>query len=277
LLRPGKTTNAVFEFLFADAAALFSIEIVAWTVLSNHYHAVVRDPFGRLPHFLERFHMLVARALNAHWGRWECFWSGSEPTCVTHLVTLDDVFNKVVYTLTNPVAEHLVDLAADWPGSSSIHQLDGQAKKATRPEHFFRAGGPVRKSALLRTVPACPPGENAAAWTARVRAAVKTIEDSARNERRAAGQPIVGRRALLAGTFQERPKKPAPRRGLRPTVACKDSRLRIAALRALKAFRSAYREARARYAAGARDVEFPAGTWALRFLGVRCAPFAAPA
>jgi len=48
-------------------------------------------------------------------------WSGNEPTCVTHLVTLDDVFDKVVYTLANPAVDHLVDRVADWPGSSSFH------------------------------------------------------------------------------------------------------------------------------------------------------------
>ncbi len=51
------------------------------------------------------------------------------------------------------------------------------------------------------------------------------------------------------------------------------NKVRIAALRRLKAFREAYRTAWKAYAAGERDVEFPFGTYKMvRSFGVRCGP-----
>ena len=75
---------------------------------------------------------------------------------------------------------------------------------------------------------------------------------------------------ILEASFLDRPKSHEPRRNLRPYVACKTPKLRVAALLALKAFRCAYSKARELFAEGVRDVVFPAGTWDLRRLGVRC-------
>ena len=56
LLRPDDETNAVFDYCLAEAAARYGIGLIAWTAMSNHYHAVVHDPKGCLPAFLEQFH-----------------------------------------------------------------------------------------------------------------------------------------------------------------------------------------------------------------------------
>jgi len=260
----------------AQSAKHFSIEVVAWMVMSNHYHAVVRDPLGRLPDFLERFHSLIARAMNAHWGRWESFWNASEQACVTHLVTMDDVFDKVVYALANPVADHLVARVSDWPGSSAFRALAGGTKVVERPAHFFRKEGAVRRTAKLEASPPSIGGESAMEWAARVRAAVKREEDRARAERAKTGQPVLGKAAILTASFLDKPKTRAPRRTLRPNVACKSPALRAAALLALKAFRRAHSTARDLFIQGVHDVVFPAGTWAMRRLGVLCEPDAVP-
>ena len=106
LLRPDEMTTEIFEYCLAEAAHMARVQLVAWLAMSNHYHAVVHDPEGLgRP---RQFHKMVAKALNARWGRWENLWS-SEETCVTHSPTAADIFEKVVYVLANPVAAHLVD------------------------------------------------------------------------------------------------------------------------------------------------------------------------
>src|SRR5690606_8386222 len=82
LLRPDAKTNEIFAYCLAEAAARHGVSLVAWLAMSNHYHAVVFDPDGQLPSFLEHFHKMLAKALNARWGRFENFWSTDE-TCVT--------------------------------------------------------------------------------------------------------------------------------------------------------------------------------------------------
>jgi hypothetical protein len=82
--------------------------VVLPRALSNHYHAVIFDRWGRYPAFLEHFHKLFARSQNALRGRWENLWS-SEQVCVVKLVSREDVMDKLVYTAINPVKNGLVD------------------------------------------------------------------------------------------------------------------------------------------------------------------------
>jgi hypothetical protein len=108
------------------------------------------------------------------------------------------------------------------PAPRRVHTLEGRAERLERPDHFFRSDGPVSKIAELETVPACARDEDATAWSASA-PAVKLVGDDARRGRRATGQAVVGRRALLAASLLDRPKAHGPRRSLRPNVACKDA------------------------------------------------------
>jgi hypothetical protein len=190
------------------------------------------------------------------------------------LPTPEAVFDKVLYVLANPVAAHLVDRVANWPGCTSLQHIDGKRTIHARPGAFFRADGTMAETAELRAiVPPCfADRESVASWAARVRAAVSRAEEAAREERLVMRRAIVGRKAILRASALESPTTSEPRRNLRPAVACKDAAQRIAALVRLMEFRIAYRDARLRFAQGERDVEFPAGTYRLRVWGARCAP-----
>src|SRR6185436_19184948 len=99
--------------------------------------------------FLETFHKLFAKHQNALRGRWENFWA-SEQTSVVELVNPEDVLRKMVYTLANPVKDHLVEHAKEWPGCSSLAaNLRGDALQAERPMHFFRKGGRLAEDVTL--------------------------------------------------------------------------------------------------------------------------------
>ncbi|HEX2689474.1 MAG TPA: hypothetical protein VHN14_22790 [Kofleriaceae bacterium] len=52
--------------------------------------------------------------------------------------------DKLVYTATNPVLDHLVERTHHWPGVNTfIAMLAGRQLRATRPRHFFRSDGPM--------------------------------------------------------------------------------------------------------------------------------------
>jgi hypothetical protein len=102
--------------------------------MSNHYHAVVFDRYGRYPEFVEHFHKMFARSQNALRARWENFWS-CEPVCVVKLVGREAVLDKLVYTVytaTNPVKDHLVERVHHWPGVNGLPALlAGRPMRAT--------------------------------------------------------------------------------------------------------------------------------------------------
>lgn len=274
LLRPGRKTNEVFDYCLAEAAKRHGIELIAWVAMSNHYHAVVHDPLGRLPAFLEHFHKMVARALNVQWGRWENFWS-TEETCVTYLASPADVFDKVIYVLVNPIAAHLVDAMVHWPGSSSVVYLDGAERLPERPQSFFRPNGRMPPTASLRVVqpPCSRERESFDGWAERVRLAISKRELHLKETRARDGVRVSGRKAVLTVSPFDAPTTTAPRRNLRPAIACGNKRDRDQLLAMLVDFRRAYRDARVLFVGGNHDVVFPAGTYRFREWGARCAPF----
>jgi putative transposase len=275
LLRPCPATNSVFEYCLAEAAERYGIAVIAWMVMSNHYHMVIVDPEARVSEFMGRFHALVAKNLNRHWRRWENFWS-VEQACVTKLVNEEDVIDKVVYTLTNPVKDKLVKRVEDWPGSSSWKHLRIQPEKLApilRPKGFFRERGPMIGKVNLKTKAPTSTAISISNWIAHVRAQVRDVEVRAENERRATGERVPPRAALTTISPFDTPKTHEPRRKLRPTIACKNKDDRIAAIREQKAFRAAYRSAWLQWVARIYTVVFPAGTWLMRMRGALCEPY----
>ncbi len=271
-LRPGPAVNQMFEYCMAESAKKHGIDIIAWCAMSNHYHAVIYDPDGRVPAFIERFHKMLAKALSVHYRRFESIWSRDQ-TCLTRLVTLNDVFEKVVYVLSNPAAAHLVEDIAQWPGSSSWDRMGREGKLVERPKDYFRENGRMPRNVELRAV--APRGlrnETYKEWIARVHEAVKKRQTALAEERRTKkrGRGVLGRRAVLNMSPFARPNTEPPRRRLRPHLACKDKdRMKVEQL-LLKEFRMKYESARKDFRAGRRSVEFPEGTYRLRLIGLRC-------
>ena len=118
LLKPEAQVTETYLYCLAEAAERFRVTVYAFTAMSNHHHMVVRDNEGNLPEFLAHFHKLVAKVLNAHWRRRENLWS-NEQVHILHLVTSQDVFDKIIYVLANPIADHLVERVKHWKGASS--------------------------------------------------------------------------------------------------------------------------------------------------------------
>ncbi len=265
LLRPERMVEQIYLYCLGEAASRFDITLHGFVAMSNHQHLVIRDNRGNFPEFLAHFHKMVAKAVNALRGRWENLWATEQPNAV-HLVEPVDRFAKLVYLLANPVADHLVDRIGDWPGASSYGMLlSGRTKTMKRPRGFFRDGGAMPEEVTLRVER--PDGFESlsdAEWTAKIRDAVHEEEQRAREKRKASGRGVVGRKAVLRAQPNDVPKTVEPRRALRPHIACRNNRRRIAEMTALIAFRAQRRAALQRLLAGERDVVFPYGTYRIR-------------
>ena len=274
LMRPDQQTNNAFVYCLAEAAARFRIQVLFTIAMSNHHHTGIYDPDGNYPAFLEHFHKLFAKCQNALRGRWENFWS-SEQTSVVRLVDPDDFIDKLIYALTNPVKDGLVEKAHHWPGVTSLGSfLHDEPLTAMRPKHFFRDEGPMPETVVLRLTR--PPGfehVTAADFRKLIERRVHDFEESVALERRRTGNRVFGRRAVLAQRWRDRPHSREPRRQLDPRVAARSKWSRSEALLRNRIFRDAYAAARASFAAGIRDVLFPTGTyWLRRFAAIACEP-----
>jgi hypothetical protein len=266
------TTNNAFVYCLGEAAQRHDIEIVLPMAEANHHHTVLFDRHGHIPQFLEHFHKMLARCLNARWGRWENLWSCEEP-CVVRLLDRETVLDKLAYAAANPVKDNLVERATQWPGTNGYrHLVSGQVLRAQRPRHFFRDDGVMPDEVTLRLV--IPPELGPAdAVIEELRTRVAAIEDSMRDERARTGRRVVGRRRILSQSWRDSPTSVEPRRVLRPRFAGRLA-VRVAALLAFREFLALYRDARRRWLTGAHALApFPAGTyWLARFAPVAVEP-----
>jgi putative transposase len=272
LLRPDALVRQTYEFCLAEAGARYGITVFAWIAMSNHQHLLIRDNLGNFPEFMAHLNKMLAKSLNAHWGRWENLWSSEQPNAV-YLVEAEDRFAKLIYLLANPVADHLVDRVADWPGACALGQvLTGAPKTVRRPRGFFREDGPMPETVTLRAE-RLEGFEHlsAADWAAKVATAVRLAEEEARRRRVESKMGVLGRKAVLAAKPTDQPHTVAPRRGLRPHIACRDLGRKVRELGLLRAFRAIYSATLRAWRSGERDLEFPAGTYRMLAFGVRTA------
>jgi REP element-mobilizing transposase RayT len=271
-LKPSKALNDVVAYVLAVAAERYGVVIHGFCVLSNHFHCVLTDARGNLPAFEQYLDSLVARSINALYGRWESFWAPGSYSAVT-LSSAEDVLSKLAYVLANPTTAGLVRRASEWPGLwSGPHRIGAGPVLVRRPEHFFRASGPMPVTTALELV--CPPGfESVDAFRRQLAAAVTALEDAAARDLASQGHSFLGARRVLAQKPGARPAAGEPRRRLNPRVAGRDKWKRIEAISRLKSFLGEYRAAWLSFTRGVRDTIFPPGTYWMRVAyGVRCAP-----
>jgi REP element-mobilizing transposase RayT len=271
LLRPDHETNNAFIYCLVVAAQRFGIQVIFTYAAANHHHTGIFDPDGRYPDFMAYFHKYVAKCQNALRGRFENFWS-SEHASVVRLVEPNDILEKMIYALTNPVKDPLVERVWEWPGVNSYSAtVDGVTLTATRPAHFFREDGSMPEVATLTI--SRPQGFEKMSegdFAALIKMRVTAEEKSAAANRREQGIRVLGRERILNQDWRARPKSAEPHFNLSPRVAAKNKWARIEALARNTAFLATYLDARDRFAKGARDVVFPAGTWGLRrYVNVR--------
>lgn len=271
LLTPDKHVAQTFEYLLAEAAGRFGITIYGWVLMGNHLHILIRDNHGNYPKFIEHLHKMISMAINDYLGRSENLWS-CEQANVVWVVDPSDKFEKLIYILANPVNAHLVELAEEWPGSTSLSlNREGGEKVIKRPEGYFRKKGPMPDEVTLR-VARLEGFEDLSQeqWSALIMSALSKHELRARKVRRETNGSVLGRNAVLAAQRTDTPRTFEDRKRLKPTVACQNRESRIHALEILRSFRSDYADAMRKWLGGNRSAKFPDGTYRMRLLGARC-------
>ncbi len=265
MLVPRGIVPKLFGYCVVLAAERHGIQVHAVTCMSNHWHAVVTDPHGRIPEFSRDVHSLSARALNAHLGRWEALWS-SQRLSLVELVDGPDVWDKLVYTLTNPVEAGLVARSSEWPGLRTRPvDMTRDPRIFKRPRTaFFRRSRLPREVRLQLTVPAMLEPSDPHAFALELQARVGAREAAIREQMETTGRAFMGRHGVKRQRRDARPKAHELRRGRHPAVASRDPTRRFGALERLRRYRDAYRAALERWRKGAGPVRFPEGTYKMR-------------
>lgn len=263
LLRPDEITNNAFIYCLAVAAKRFKIDILLTTAESNHHHTVCYDRRGKFPQFVEHFHKLLARCMNARWGRSENLWASEEP-CVTRLLDREAVIAKLVYAAANPVKDLLVQRAVQWPGANGYrHLIFNQPMRARRPHHFFREGGVMPAEETLELVIPSVLGSPEQVIE-EVKQRVEQIELAMQRHCQKTGRKILGRARVLRQSWRACPTSATPKRTLRPRFAGRID-VRVPALQAYREFLSEHAAARSAWLATGTAL-FPRGTyWLARF------------
>ena len=143
LLRPTDRVNAIVLYALGAAQRKApNLQLHAFMVEANHTHGSITDApvESELPDFKRELNSLVARALNAFYGRGENLWSqpGSYDNVEVHdRYTLE---RQLLYVWTNPVLDGLVARPRDWPGVKFMPEDFGRTIVVRRPDEAFFGG-----------------------------------------------------------------------------------------------------------------------------------------
>ncbi len=274
-LRPDRSLNhAVLEWLTRAQHRFPELRILAVCVLSNHLHLVVHDRKGQLAAWASYFLGNLARAVNRLRGRSGVFFErryAAEPI-------LDDeaLVDRLVYTVTNPVAAGLCRRSDQWPG---IVLFARGSRRQEIPVSWTDRDRERRERARTRHRGEAPPGsetfrvdshlvidpmvtERGGSGDAGLMVGIEAREGELAAERGQAGLRPLGRSRVLSQSWHAAPRH--PKRGRRPLCHAADPALRERFREAFRAFVDLYREASERLREGVStafpDWSFPPGS-----------------
>ena len=260
--------NAFVGYALAYCLEKFDLDLYAGVFMSNHYHLDVYDRHGDLPAFKQLFNSLIARGINALRGRTEAFWARGEGSD-TQAIDGHDTVNDLVYTLTNPVSAGLVRHGNRWEGFTTYGWKFGEERTFRRPSWFFSQHEddmPEKVTLTLRRPPVFRELSDDELFD-KMMIRVARREKAAQKIMRRTNRRFAGEKKVSRMHWNKFPRKREERFRVNPKIArSEDIAGMVAAIDALKAWRSEYRERYERLLAGGRP-SFPYGTyWMRRFL-----------
>ena len=274
LLRADRDANQIFLYCLAVAAKQHGIEVHAVVVMSNHFHLVVTDHFGKRSFFTRDLVRNLAKCIQALRGTRGGVFDKSQAN-FTRLLTDQAVIEKCAYTIVNPVAEGLVSSPNKWPGVSvDVDDIGRRTFHIKRPNYYCRKSSPTWPEEITLEV-TVPPDHEPRDFRRALRAEVREQQEVARDKVRASGKRFLGRQRVLDTSPYKRAKSYEDFGTCVPTFATgkgyRDAFKQAAT--ELKVFRAMYRDAIKRWKQGIKDTLFPEGTWWMaEFHQVRTVP-----
>ena len=126
-LMGSRQRKAEWRDAFYEAARIYEWQIIAWVVLHNHYHAIVRSPecAVNLSKFVNSYHKFTSRKWNREDGLksrkvWWNYWD----TCIR---SEHDYCSRLRYVFWNPLKHGLVERPEDYEFSNYNAFLNSDA------------------------------------------------------------------------------------------------------------------------------------------------------
>ena len=271
LLPRGKALKQLIRYAIFHATSVHSVEIHAFCVLSTHLHLVCTDTLGNIPDFVHDVLGLIARAANHLHGVKGELWDGRSPNYVAlpapgDTAAEETVYDKLVYTIVNPVEAILVKRCQQWPGVITTPGRTVRSARVPRPKTaFFRRSKLPTSVDFQLTLPPALAHLKPQVFRQELGRRVAEAEAKIVAAARKAGKRFLGVRNLLRLDRFSVPGKNREHLGDRvPTIADRDPERRRERIRGLQDFRRAYAKARDEWLKGLGEVLFPAGTFKLR-------------
>ena len=279
LLHPdeARQMEQCYWYCLAYAAKLHGVLVHAACLMSTHAHEVITDVHGEYPRFLETLHRNLALCTKAYRG-WPEEVFNKKSTGVHALLTPEAIVESIAYLIANPVEAGAVRYARDWPGANTLPAHVGtRVIRVQRPKHYFKPENDQWPEALelrLEMPVALQLDYGPGLARERIAARVRDKEHHAWNEARRTGRSFVGPRRVLRLPYTKRARSDEAFGTLNPQFAAAGNRAAATeAVERLRAFKTQYARALARWMAGDRDACFPLGTWWMRVChGARCGP-----
>ncbi|MDJ0763099.1 MAG: hypothetical protein QNJ97_08940 [Myxococcota bacterium] len=276
LFKPDEQVRQIIGASAGRALEKYPVKLFCLDFNINHKHDLIA-PISDAPEHIQavaRFHQmfnsLVARGINKYYGREGALFSSRNRS--TEAVDNTSLEQQLFYAITNPAKDGLVDRVAHWKGYSSYQQLAtgeveqfryidwtawhkaGGLKSGKKPEAYIKAVR-VKLSPL--------PGWEQMSEHKRqayFRREVRKHEAQYREERERQGRPAMGPRKLAKVDPRDTPKTPLVRTR-QPICHAATEEAAEDYREALGNFLDQYWYASGMWQRGARNIEFPRGSF----------------
>ncbi|HTG32671.1 MAG TPA: transposase [Thermoanaerobaculia bacterium] len=279
LLRPSPELNDIAAGVLGRAQRLYPVDLIALSLLSNHYHMLVRaESAKRLARFVGYFNSNLAREVSRLTG-----WTGKiwDRRYQAILISNEEEVQvaRFRYVLSHGVKENLVAHLREWPGLQSVRQLaDGEPLAGTwfdRTQEYLARRKGETADRLRHTTPEtvtfsllpCWKNLSPEAHRQRVANMAAEIEEDAAAARKRTGTEPFGVAAILAQAPTSRPKR--LKKSPAPLFHAASQAMRHYFYEGFSWFVAAYRTAAEKLQKGDPDPRFPIGSFppALPFVG----------